>query len=888
MNFHHKAIEDIYKILKTDIHGLDNNTAIRALKEYGRNELPAEKRKTIGEIFLEQFKSPLIYILLVAGFIVALMGELNNALIITFVIIFNSIVGTIQEGRAQNTLASLSIIVKTRAVVLRGGREKMIDDILVVPGDIILLKEGDKVPADARVIISGGLKANEASLTGESEPVEIITDVINKSAVIADRRNMVYKGTMIVRGTGKAVVVATGINTEIGCISKEIEKIDSELPLKANIQFLSKIIITVITVIALVIFAVGLLAGNSAKNMFATVVALSISVIPEGLPIVMTLVLAQGVKRMSKRNALVKRLQAVEALGQAEVIAVDKTGTITKNELMITEIFANEEYYKVEGEGYDPVGDFSLAGKVVKASEHLILDKIGLHALFATHAGLYYDEQKREWQVSGDPTEAALLVFAKKIGLDAEKIRDEMKIIFELPFSYRHKFYAAQVSYNNELFFTAVGAPEMILDKTISFWQNGELVKLGADKRKNYEDIFYELSARGLRVLAVATGVSEIDLKKKDEIGGLVFLGFVAMQDSLREDAIVAIQEAKNAGIKVIMITGDNKITAEAIATKANIFQLGDGIITGEMLNEMSEEELIRQIDRVTIYARVAPDDKLKIINAYKKSGKVIAMTGDGVNDAPSLVAADLGVAMGRIGTEVAKEAADIVLLDDNFKSIVAAIEEGRHIYQNIKRVILYLFSTSVGEVMTIAGAIALGWPLPILPAQIIWLNLVTDGFLDVALSTEKKEKGLLKQKFVKPKKFIVDFLMGQRMIVMAIPMFLGALFVFSRYFETDINKGWTATLTVLAVFQWFNAWNCRSETKSIFQMNPLGNVFLAGATLIVIALQLLAVYAPFMQKLLHTVALNFNDWLVIITVGTSIIVFEEIRKMIYRRKLAK
>jgi Ca2+-transporting ATPase len=884
MNFHYKTIPEIYNYFKSDERGLDGERADNLLKEYGPNELPAAIRRSLGLIFLEQFKSPLIYILLAAGFIVALMGELSDALIISFVLIFNSIVGTIQEGRAQNTLDSLNKIVKTRAVVLRNGREEMIDDTLVVPGDIILLKEGDRVPADARVIVTGGLKVNNASLTGESEPVEIITEPLGKNAVIAERRNMLYKGAMIVRGTGKAIVTATGLDSEIGSISQKIEQIDSELPLKANIKFLSRLIIIIILIVAVIIFAIGLLAGNSIKEMLATVIALSISVIPEGLPIVMTLVLAQGVKRMSRQNALVKRLQAVEALGQAEVIAVDKTGTITKNEMMITEIFANEETFLVDGEGYGPTGNFLLSGSIVKPSEHLILEKIGLHALFAAHAGLYYNERKKEWEVSGDPTEAALLVLAKKIGLDAEKIRDEMKIVSEFPFGYKHKFYAARVSFNNELFFTAVGAPEVILQRSKSFWHDGELIDLSDSKRKDYENIFQDLSTRGLRVLALASASQSANFAKRDEVNNLGLLGFTAMEDSLREDAVAAIAEAKKAGIKVIMITGDNKITAEAIAAKAHIFHKGDEVITGEMLAEMSEDDLARKIGHVSIYARVAPDDKLKIINGYRKSGQVIAMTGDGVNDAPSLVAADLGIAMGRIGTEVAKDASDIVLLDDNFKSIVAAIEEGRHIYQNIKRVILYLFSTSIGELLTIAGAIALSWPLPILPAQIIWLNLVTDGFLDVALSTEKKEAGLLRQKFTKPKKYIVDSLMAKRMAVMAVPMFAGALFIFSRYFAADIEKGWTATLTALAVFQWFNAWNCRSETKSVFKMSPFGNKYLVGATLIVIALQIAAIYAPFMQKLLHTVPLNLSDWLAILAVGASIIIFEEIRKFFYRR----
>jgi len=429
------------------------------------------------------------------------------------------------------------------------------------------------------------------------------------------------------------------------------------------------------------------------------------------------------------------------------------------------------------------------------------------------------------------------------------------------------------------------GAPEAILSLCQTIWHAGKVIGLSVLEIKKLEEIFHKMSKEGLRVVALAKTNQVPKNLKPDEVQSLTFLGFLGMKDATRPEAHEAVKKANLAGIKVVMITGDHKITACAIAKEASIYHDGDKILTGEEMDKLSDVELSGKLSKVSVFARVTPEHKLKIIRAYQKGGEIVAMTGDGVNDAPSLVAADLGISMGKIGTEVAKEAADIVLQDDNFGTIISAVEEGRAIYKTVKKVILYLFSTNIGEVLTITGALFLGWPLPILPAQIIWLNLVTDGFLDVALAMEPKEDGLLKGRFEKSSKYLVDSLMVKRMVLMVVPMAMGALLLFQRFYQIDFIKAWTISLTTLAVFQWFNAWNCRSEEKSIFRMKLFSNKFLVGATIIVILLQLLAVYNPLMQNILHTTALLLLDWALIIAVGLSIVLVEEIRKFFYRRR---
>ncbi|MDO8593073.1 MAG: HAD-IC family P-type ATPase [bacterium] len=888
LSWHTKEIPEILAVLHSSEHGLTKEEAAGRLKEYGPNKLSEGKADSLFVIFLRQFQSSLIYILFAASMIVFAMGEIADGSIILAILFFNAIVGTIQEGKAQNTLRALKKFAETKATVLREGKEFIISDSEVVPSDIIILQEGEKAPADARIIAAANLKIDEAALTGESEPVHKVADTLERSGLsTAEQKNMVFKGTHILAGNGKAIVVATGVDTVIGKISKEIAAIDTEIPLKTSIRYLSRLIIITVASISASLFLLGIVSGKSAKEMFTTVVSLSVSIIPEGLPIVMTLVLATGVRRMSKHNALVKKLQAVEALGQARIIAVDKTGTITKNEMVIQKVYVDGKIFGIGGVGYEPKGEIKLDGNAIGLIDYPELLFAGKIAAFCANARVMFLEEEKVWRVAGDPTEAAMLVFAEKLGFNKDDLRRESPLVSEIPFDYKLKYHAAIHKLDGQKLLTVVGAPEIILGFSQKVWRAGKSQHLSDEERQEIESVFLSMSQEGLRVVALAETGDAPEMLAPEEIKSLTFVGFFGMKDALRPEVAEAMQKAVSAGIRVVMITGDHKVTARAIAKEAGIYHDGDTIFTGQDIDAFSDEELSEKLVKTSVFARVTPEHKLRIIKAYKARGEIIAMTGDGVNDAPSLVAADIGVAMGRIGTEVAKEASDIVLLDDNFGSIVSAVGEGRSIYKTIKKVILYLFSTSWGEALTISGALLLGYPLPLLPAQIIWLNFVTDGFLDVALAMEPKEEGLLRGNFVRSKQYLVDKLMAQRMFVMAIPMMIGTLFLFRRYFENDLAKAWTISLTTLAVFQWFNAWNCRHESKSIFQMNPFSNRFLVGATIIIISLQLLVVYNPLMQKFFRTTPLEFSEWLVIIPIAVSIVLVEEIRKFFYRRRIS-
>jgi len=887
ISWHTKTVPEVLDLLHSHERGLTKEEAAKRFQEYGFNKLPEGKVDSLLLVFLRQFQSPLIYILFAAAGIVFAMGGVIDASIIFAVLLFNAMVGTIQESKAQNTLLALKRFAETSATVLRDGKELIIPDAEVMPGDIIMLQEGEKVPADARIIFSNTIKVDEASLTGESEPVTKTNTVVPADNLpVADQKNMVFKGTHILSGNGTAVVVATGLATEIGKIAQKISSIDTEIPLKTNIRYLSRVIIVTVVVISTSLIVLGVLSSKSLKEMFTTAVALSVSIIPEGLPIVMTLVLATGVRRMSKRNVLVKRLQAVEALGQTKIIAVDKTGTLTRNEMVIQRVYVDGKIFDITGNGYEPKGEATFDGKIIDPLNHTDLLFSGKIAAFCANARLSFLKETSTWKIAGDPTEAAMLVLSEKIGFRHDALEQETPKIFELPFDYQKKYHATIRAVDDKNFLTIVGAPEKVLELCKNIWHKNETETLNGEKKKELESVFHNLAQGGFRVVAYAINPDTERSVDGNVIPPLTFVGFFGMSDALRPEVKEAMQRVRAADMRVVMITGDHSLTAQTIAKEADIWREGDSVLTGEEIDKMSDDELAEKLAHTTVFARVTPDHKFRIIQAYRKRGEIVAMTGDGVNDAPSLVAADLGVAMGKIGTEVAKEASDIVLLDDNFASIVSAAEEGRGIYKTIKKVILYLFSTSAGEVLVIAGALVLGYPLPLLAAQIIWLNFVTDGFLDVALAMEPKEQELLQGKFERPKKWIVDGLMAQRMFLMALPMAIGTLYLFKGYFETDLTKALTISLTTLAMFQWFNAWNCRSESKSIFQMNPFSNKFLVGATVIVIFLQLFALHTPFLQKILHTTPLSLLEWLIIIPIASSIILVEEIRKFFYRRKL--
>ncbi|MDO8471177.1 MAG: HAD-IC family P-type ATPase [bacterium] len=885
-NWHTKSVSEVLEILKSGEHGLSSEEAKRRLDENGPNILPESKVDSVALIFLRQFQSPLIYILLAAALTVFIMGKEIDGVVIMTVLVLNAVIGSIQEGRARNTILALKKFVETRAVVMRDGKEIIIPDTQVVVGDIILLQEGDKIAADSRIIIARNLKIDESALTGESEAVHKTGETLSDSGLaVLEEKNMAFKGTHVVAGNGRAIVVRTGVETVIGKIAKEVATIETEIPLQTNIRYFSRVIIAVALGVSAFLFAFGIFSGQPAREMFAMVVSMLVSVIPEDLPIAITIILATGVWRMSKRNTLVKRLQAVEALGEARVIAVDKTGTVTKNEMMVQTVYVDGKTFDIGGVGYEPKGDVKLDNRTVDPPNHPELLLAGKIAAFSAGARVMFSEKTKEWQISGDPTEAAMLVLAEKLGFNKNDLERESPLISEIPFNYESKYHVALHKDKEINFMSVAGAPEVILRIASKVWHNGVEEELSQEERNELASILSLMSKKGLRILAFASSSHTSGNLNQEDIKNLTFVGFLGLKDGLRLEVKEATKRAALAGIRVVMITGDHQATAETVAKEAGIYKTGDISLTGSEIDNLSDTLLQERMAKTSVFARVTPEHKLRIINAYKSMGETVAMTGDGVNDAPSLVAADLGVAMGRVGTEVSKEAADIVLLDDNFGSIVSAIEEGRNIYKTIKKVLLYLLSTSMGEVLVIGGAIVVGLPLPLLPTQIIWLNFVTDGFFTLALAMEPREKGLLRGNFTKPSKYLVDALTGQRILVMAIPMMIVTLALFQNYFGTDLAKAWTISLTILAVFQWFNAWNCRSENESIFRTNPFENKFMVLATLAAFSFQMLAVYNPLFQKFLYTVPLALSDWLVIIALATSIIWVEEARKFLWRNK---
>lgn len=882
--WHTRSSDEVLKQLHTQAAGLTVAEREERLKEYGPNALPAPEPDTLFIIFLRQFQSPLIYLLLIATSIMAFMEHWADAVIIGFVLLFNAVAGTIQAGRAQNTMRALQKISKTMATVKIDGRGEVIEDVAIVPGDVIILREGDKVPADARLLQCTNLRVNESPLTGESTASSKRADTLEQRELSpADQKNMVFKGTLVVGGTGTAVVVGTGMDTFIGGISTQISEIDTEIPLQVKIRHLSHLIIKVVLLIGVFIFTLGFLLGQELEAMFSLAIAVIVSAVPEGLPIVLTLLLASGVWRMGKRNVLVKRLQAVEALGEAKVIAVDKTGTITKNELAVSVAVGGARDYDVEASGFAPEGSIYADERLVSAEQDPDIYRTALVAALCADAEVTQDPENGLWDTQGDPTDGALLVLGRKLGYERSELLQAYKVTSEIPFDASLKYHAVQYQGPNGPLVTVAGASEEIVRLSSRIYQNGEVVPLTDEKRADLLEAISAKAGQALRMIGLAEKREYYDELKAEHITEMTLVGLVGMRDGLRAEVPEAMERTREAGIKVVMITGDHKETAQAIATDAGIFKPGDTVLTNDDIDRMSEEELAEAIGTTTVFARITPEHKLSIVQAYRARGDVVAMTGDGVNDALSLVAADLGVAMGKRGTEVAKEAADLVLLDDNFGSIVSAVEEGRGIYVNLKKVLLFLFSTNVGEIILIISAIALMLPSPVLAAQLIWINLVTDGVLDVGLAFEPKEKGLMKRPFQKPKKYILDGWMIQRMLIMSVTMAASALAVFVFYYQKDLALAMTMTVTTLVIGEWFKVWACRAEYRSVFKTSLTGNKYILYGTAAVMSLHIAAIYTPFMQHFLSLEPLQVHHWLIATVAGSAVLWADEIRKYIRR-----
>ncbi|MCL6519082.1 MAG: HAD-IC family P-type ATPase [Armatimonadetes bacterium] len=881
-NWHAMTVSEVFEHLNSSPDGLSTAEAQARLAEFGQNELPEAPRPSHFTIFLGQFRSPLIYILLIAASFSFITNHPIDGGVIMAVLLLNAFIGFFQEYRAERALEALKKLGAPQATVLRDEEEMNIPTSELVPGDVILLTTGERVPADARLFEAMNFKVDESNLTGESFVVDKSVEPLPPDTPLADRRNMVYLGTTVVYGRGKAIITATGVNTEIGQIALNIAAEPRELtPVQKHLAVLGTHLGILGIVIAVIIIAAGLLQAFSLYDILFTGVAVAVSFIPEGLPAVITIVLAAGVQRMARRNALIRKLPAVETLGSATVICTDKTGTLTKNEMTVRAGYTPEEAFTVTGEGYAPIGKFLIGDQEIDKN-HVGIRKLFEALVLCNDARLHLEDNT--WRIVGDPTEGALVVAGEKLGLRKHELEDEQKRIGELPFDPQKRYMATlHLLPNGRKIVYIKGAPEKILAMSGTYLKNNEVLLLTSDKAAEFAARNAKMTEEALRVLAAAykeLPSEQEAISHSDVESGLVFLGAVGMMDPPREEAPIAVKQAREAGIRVIMITGDHANTARAIAESTGLLDRGMRVVEGTTLDKMSDEDLSQAIGRIAVIARAEPEHKLRIIKALKERGHIVAMTGDGVNDAPALKCADIGIAMGISGTDVAKEAADMILLDDNFATIVSAVEEGRSIFANIRKVVQYLLSTNTGEVFIYLTTILSGLPLPLFPVQILWINLVTDGFCTAPLSFEPKEPGLLKEPPRDPRERIVNRYVVSNIVFVALFMLIGT---FSLYYwglgNISVWKARTYAFVVMALFQAFNALNVRSSRYSLFKIGVLTNPYLlAGATASAVA-QIASVHLPFFQTIFRTMALNLSEWALMVAVSSSVFVVEEARK---------
>src|SRR3990167_2470869 len=877
MKFYKENIETVIKYFETNIeNGLTNEHAQRLLKKHGQNTFPERPKDSYITVFISQFKNPLIYILVLAAILIFFVGNHLDAFIISGVLTFNAVLGTIQEGRTRSILEKLRQLLKTETIVIRSGKEEVIEDKFIVPGDIVILQQGFRIPADLRLINATNLHVSEASLTGESEPVFKSSKIIENDARVHDRYNMAFQGTYVTSGYGIGVVVTTGNNTELGKINKIIESIKSEFPLQKEILDISHKVLFFILIFCILLFGIGYFTGKTLPELITMLTALFICVVPEGLPIVLTLVLVTGAYKMVKKNVLIKKLQAVEALGRLDVVMIDKTGTLTKNEMVVIQVLA-DELFKVTGNGYNPEGTVYFQENIIdNLQDYKKLEQLGTTVILLNRSQLKHIPSQKRYEVKGDTTEASLYVLAKKLDLDEEKIKNKYKLIVEIPFDSNLRYHAAFFEYDSKIVAYISGSPEVLIKKS----QPNQIINELNKQLKNFLN-------EGLRVVELAKKEIHADQFNKEDPKDLLYdmelLGICGMQDAIRTGVKNSIEEAQKSGLRIIMATGDHEDTALYVANKTGIAQEGDGkIITGTEFQKLTTDQKEKIVDGVNVFARVSPIEKYEIIKLFHKKDRVVAMTGDGVNDVPSLVAADVGIVMGNIGSEIAKEVADIILLDDSFFSIMYAVQQGRYIFYSLRRVILYFFATNLGEILVVFYALIMNLPLPILAAQILWLNLVTDGFLDMALAMEPEETDTLLYRWKKITK-LIDKNLLLKVVYMAIPMGIGSIIVF-YFYKSDLPKARTLTLLTMAMFQWFNAWNCRSEYKSILSSGLFSNRWLILATSVVLILQIIIIYVPFMNYIFKTVQIALNDWFLVFGISFSIIILEEVRKLAVRK----
>ena len=883
--WHISTTDEAFKQLSSQPGGLATPEAETRLQQYGPNELKAAQRVSPWEILLEQFKNVLILILLGATAISLFLGQGVESIVIGVIVLFAVGLGFIQEYRAERAIEALRKMAAPSATVLRDGAEVKVPARNLVPGDVILLHTGDRVPADARVIESINMQIEEAALTGESVAVEKhVRALEDDDLTVGDRKNMAYAGTAITYGRGQALVVATAMQTEFGKIAQLLQTIETgRTPLQQNLDKVGTVLARAAFVIVAIIVALGLLRGQPLIEMLIFGIALAVAVVPEALPAVVTISLAIGVQKMVKRNALIRRLPAVETLGSTSVICSDKTGTLTKDEMTVRKIFTAGQLFTVSGTGYAPQGEFSLengnsilptdALKGMLTAATLASDTCLVNTDPLTGAG---------WNIKGDPTEGALIVAAAKAGLRKDLLEIQNPRVSEIPFTSETKRMTTLHQVQGCLIAYAKGAPEVILEAcSFELSENG-IRPLDAQAKFFILKQAQEMAGQALRVLGIA---SKPDVTLETAQQGMTFLGLAGMLDSPRLEAKAAIAICSDAGIRPVMITGDHPLTAQAVALELGLLRNGGRVLTGAELEEMSEEQLQREVEEISVYARVSPAHKLRVVTAWQARGHIVAMTGDGVNDAPALKKADIGIAMGITGTDVTKEAAAMTLTDDNFASIVAAVEEGRGVFGNIKKYLMYLISSNIGEIGLMAGAVLLGLPLPLTAVQILYVNLATDGLPALALAVDPAEKDLMKRKPRNPRTGIFTRPVVTLMVLGGIwSTFINlGLFTWATNSGRSMQEAMTMTFISLVLIQFFKAYNFRSDRHSVL-IKPFANKWLNLAVGWELVLLVLIIYLPFLNEAFSTYALPWIDWMIVFGLALTIMPVLEMAKWMERR----
>ncbi len=885
--WHTFSTKQVFDTLQSFPGGLSSAEAQRRLEKYGPNELTASHQVSPWEIFFSQFKNVLIIILLIATVISAFLGHEVESIAILVIVLFAVVLGFVQEYRAEQAIDALRRMAAPTAHVIRDGHEIELPARELVPGDIVLLQSGDRIPADMRLIEAVNLQIEEATLTGESVPIEKMTGELEKEELpLGERKNMAYSGTAASYGRGRGLVVGTGMDTEFGKIATMLQTVETgKTPLQENLDRIGSSLAKAALVIVAIIVGLGLYRGQPFVEMFIFGIALAVAVVPEALPAVVTISLAIGVKQMVKRHALMRRLPVVETLGSTSVICSDKTGTLTKDEMTIRKMYVPGLMLDVSGAGYEPRGEFSRNGEVILPPEPV--KSLLIAAALASDARIFFNEEDTRWEMKGDPTEGALVVAAAKAGLEKAELEEEFPRIDEIPFTSETKRMTTLHITPGGTIAYSKGALEIILGSCtcqIAVTDGGAIeIPLDEQSRKHIHDTANAMAGEALRVLAVA---SKRGADKENAETGMTFLGMAGMIDPPRPEAKLAVKECGDAGIKVVMITGDHPITAQAIARELGILKTGR-VATGVELDTMSDEDLEREVGGIDVYARVSPAHKLRVVAALQKNGHIVAMTGDGVNDAPALKKADIGIAMGITGTDVTKEAAAMMLTDDNFASIVAAVEEGRVIYANIRKFLMYLLSSNLGEIGLMGGATLAGLPLPLTAVQILYVNLATDGLPALALAVDPHDSDIMKKPPRNPKVGLFTPSVISLMLISGIWSTIAMLFLFvwGLHSGKSHEESMTITFMCLIIIQFFNAYNFRSDHYSVF-INPFGNKWLNLAILQGVVFLIAIVYIPYLHQVFGSFNLTTADWAIIITVSISIVPVIEIAKWFERRGL--